>query len=485
MTTALPPPSLATRLRRYWVLALGLVLVSVAVAAVLGLTGDRRVSASSRLVLTTPSALDTVGVSAVNESTFLRYVKQRALVATSDAILQAVAKDLGNISVSDLRDAVTASAGASGDAVIITARADSADQAVKIANKVTDVYRRVSRERATAAYQRSLAVVAQKRKELVSAIGAEAAKDNRTVTLYDQQALAIQINQAKFGDGVTFADPATGESVTDPPSIWPWLLWGLLVGVLLALGAIWLRARGDRRVRTAEDVVAVLDAPLLGEVRFDEASLNPLDAPHSDFSAAWAALQERVSQGTVLVTGPSAFSGRTATALHLAAAAAHDGYQVLLIDTTQASDLSDAFELADVSVGFHHLVAGKSGLDQATYEVILGEESPGWVIPAGDVVALPPGVRRAEATEQVFSELGSRFDIIFVDTAPGLDSPVTAAVARLSRHVVLVAKFGENADRLGRFQRRLALFGHKADGVVLTRQGRARDSEEPMSVALS
>src|SRR5437870_283663 len=88
MKAVLPRPSLLGSAWRYRRMSAAIVVASVAVAGLLALLGDRRTTATASVELITPTGNDQVGVAASGtEPSFVRYVKQRAVVMTSDTVL--------------------------------------------------------------------------------------------------------------------------------------------------------------------------------------------------------------------------------------------------------------------------------------------------------------------------------------------------------------------------------------------------------------
>ncbi|MGN6606309.1 MAG: hypothetical protein ACTHMS_04780 [Jatrophihabitans sp.] len=471
------PSAPGSRVRHWRSYALSLLVVAVAVAVALGAWAltDRRVTASARLVLTTPTSLDQLGTSAVTDSVFARYAKQRAVFATSDSALAAVSAQVG-VSLNDLRDEVTVDPAGGGAVLLISAKAKSAELAVQIANAVLAVYQQQSLQQAQ---QRTAAVIA-----IINDDKAAALKGSSTLSPadqarigggYDNQILSAQIAQAKFGDGVTLADQASVDNVDQPSGPWLALGIGLVVGLVLAGLLVWLRGRRDHGIWSAHRAGDLIEAPLFGEVppsRTDP--LDPFEAPAPAYSSVWAGAQERISGGVVLVTGPGRSIGRTSIALQLAAAAGQDGHHVLLVDATRSRSLSECFDLHDVPTGFETLVAGGVTLARTTFQVIVGDSGTAWIIPAGEAAALPLGTHRGQATARVIEELRTRFDLIIIDTEDELESPVTTALSKSSDHVLLVVRVGTDAERVELFLRRLNLHGLQPDGFVFTHAGRGR-----------
>src|SRR5690606_40681947 len=108
------------------------VLLSVIVALIVGEPSRMQ----ARLALKTPDKAGVLGVES-GETAFARYATQRALFVTSDKVIAAAAKKLGAaVSKETLRNAVTAEASETGEALVLQVSADSPDEASRIIAEV-------------------------------------------------------------------------------------------------------------------------------------------------------------------------------------------------------------------------------------------------------------------------------------------------------------------------------------------------------------
>ena len=115
--------------------------------------------------------------------------------------------------------------------------------------------------------------------------------------------------------------------------------------------------------------------------------------------------------------------GKTTTAVNLAAGLARQGKQVVLIDADTQGQAAKALGCRPSS-GLAEVVNGETDLDSALYPA-----RPGlWLLSGGRSLA---GLKRmitrmdfgGERTiDEALSSLGSRFDYLLIDTAPGWDA---------------------------------------------------------------
>src|ERR1035438_10169073 len=183
---------------------------------------------------------------------------------------------------------------------------------------------------------------------------------------------------------VTVVTPALLPSTRAGTSKMVVLSLGAVLGLALGVGTAFVRDRFDDRVR--DDLEGCLDAPVLTAVPRVRRSAGPASvfrsAPHSRAAEAYRHLRVRLdsliaatdSQGkVVLVTGAQAGEGRTCVASNLAAALAHAGANVLLVDADlRHPSLSEVFHTSERR-GLIDLLAGGASLN----EVIVPTDLPG------------------------------------------------------------------------------------------------------------
>jgi len=139
---------------------------------------------------------------------------------------------------------------------------------------------------------------------------------------------------------------------------------------------------------------------------------------------------------TVAITSGKGGVGKTFVAANLAAALAHDGGRVLVMDADLGLANLDIILDLKPEATLHDVLMGSRRLD----EVIL--QAPGGfsVLPAGsgfaDYSKLNDDLRRR--LRGVFDELGGRYDFVLLDTGAGI-ADVVLYVASLADEVLVVA----------------------------------------------
>jgi capsular exopolysaccharide synthesis family protein len=228
---------------------------------------------------------------------------------------------------------------------------------------------------------------------------------------------------------------------------------GLIFGLGLACVRDWL----DPRLRTAEEIKAVLGMPILGMVPRMPENLAPavrgqklLLDPSSEAAEAYRALRTAIKFGvpdgrskTILITSPSSGDGKTTVASNLAIALAQVGKRVLLLDC----DLRHPRQHETFGIENHSGLADVLAHDLTTAEVAHKTVVPNLeIIPAGPTPENPADLLNTPRFIEIIEELTDRYDHVIVDTPPVMavtDARIVAASCDVS---VLVLR-ADRADR--------------------------------------
>ncbi|MQA07254.1 MAG: AAA family ATPase [Pseudonocardiaceae bacterium] len=495
-------PRILEALWRYRASSLLIVLAVMAVSFGVALLTSDASTARTRIVLKSPEEVTAAGVETTSESTFVRYVKQRALFLTSDRVLQRARKQLGGPeSLTELREGVTAEASEQGESIGLEVSAGSFERAATIANAITEAYREESLAESKASGDSALRTLDRQRREIMNSIeqqelngGGDTANTAATDTLSELSKLAsqIQVANSRFGDGVSFVDNAATDESNPLGGVLRDVAIGFVLGALIAGALAWLRADRDRRVRQADDVREVVDEPLLGEIETLQESqvmsLNLLSTPPlRSYQFVASGLRAMVERGVVVVTGTSEGQGSTTTTLQIASAAARDGLRVLIVDAAVRSNtLSRTLGMADISVGLATIATQQTPLDKCIRTVPLGGNVQLWAIPMGHYTAQTLDHFRTTLLEEAIGELKWSYDLVLVDAAPPSIAPETTSIIQQSDGVVVTVRRDCRVRALRRLREQLQLFGGTIAGYVFTfatsSRGSARvDAESTMT----
>jgi capsular exopolysaccharide synthesis family protein len=229
---------------------------------------------------------------------------------------------------------------------------------------------------------------------------------------------------------------------------------GAFLGLLLGVGAVYVRDRADDRVRDRSDLSQNLGAPTLVEIppvrKAAPAAFVFAQTPASRAAEAYRYLRVRIDdlssahagqghagQGyVVLVTGPRGGEGSTTVSNNLATALAQAGNKVLLVDG----------DVRNASLSALYGVAGRPGLT----DLITNTASVPQVAEITDVprlVLIPAGqpwdnsaeIIEPAALTHVFASFSGAVDVVVVDSGPILAVSDPIVLASVSDVVVIVA----------------------------------------------
>jgi polysaccharide biosynthesis transport protein len=253
--------------------------------------------------------------------------------------------------------------------------------------------------------------------------------------------------QAHDPMNVTLVTPATLPTAPAGVRLRILLPIGALLGLLLGIGAAFVRDHFDHRVRDREDLERCLDAQVLAAIPVARHSRDIFRRrPLSPAAESYRYLREHLNPlitsvpdggAVVLVAGAQADDGHTNVAANLATALAEPGARVLLVDADLwHPSLSAVFD-AGHRPGWSDLLAGRASLDEVAIPVprISGLR----LVTTGFVTAKSAEIFREARLAQVFRDMRAQADVVVVASPPVLEISHTIALVRVSDIVVMVA----------------------------------------------
>jgi len=294
---------------------------------------------------------------------------------------------------------------------------------------------------------------------------------------------------------VEVAMPATTPLTVSFPRFLIFGLGGCLLGLMGALGLVFLREVLDDRVRTPSDVARYLQLPLLGWApRYDEAELGQLEVAMISHTHPQALLSEAYRQvrtnlhfsapsdelKTLLVTSSSPGEGKTMTAVNLAITFAAEGRRVLLVDANfRRPALNRLFRREGAPRGLSNLLVGHcTGADIIAASEIENLE----VADAGPVPPNPAVLLSGERMKAFLESQRSYYDLVILDGPPVLLVTDARVLAGRADGTILVVDAGSGtrgmAQRMIRELRadKVNLVGVVLNGVLPQKGGYFRQT---------
>jgi len=219
-----------------------------------------------------------------------------------------------------------------------------------------------------------------------------------------------------------------------------------------------VREHFDVRVRDRADLERCLEAPVMAEIpRIRHRSVKPAfafsRAPLSAAAESYRYLRAHLAPliadtpgggAVLLVAGARPREGRTSTAANLAAALAHAGDTVLLVDADLRNPALDRLFETGERPGLTDLLAGRASLE----EVAVPTDVPGLrLVTAGTAPTGADSLDPARLNRAV-ARMRATANVIVIDSAPVLAVSDAVTLARASDLVLLVA----DVRRTGRQQ---------------------------------
>jgi capsular exopolysaccharide synthesis family protein len=293
----------------------------------------------------------------------------------------------------------------------------------------------------------------------------------------------MRLTAAQSADNViVFEEAQAPDEPVRPRKVMNTALAGT-VGMMLAVGAVFLVEYLDNTIKTSEDVSRELGLGtmgVIGQMAKGSDELITVSHPLSPVSEAFRVLRTNIRFSgvdkpirTLLVTSAGPTEGKSTTAANLAVAMAQAGLKVVVLD-------------ADLRRPRIHKVFGlhpRGGLTGSLLEGKMdGRLQPSQVeglavLPAGEHPPNPSELLGSRRLRELLDELARNADVVVIDSPPVLPVTDAAVLAREVDGVLLVIDAGETRREVARRAAEgLQQVGAHLIGVVLNKVPTRRGS---------
>ena len=258
-------------IRRHWLVATSIVIVCAVAGAVLAAMQPRHFTATTTVLVGPPVDMLPTAINMATEKE----------VARSPAVAERAVDMLGlQASAAEVLPRISLDVPVDSNILRISASADAPEDARRLANAMGQAYldfRRESSlngvEASTALIDERIAALTRRLRRLRSGDAVDAAERSKNRTEASVIHSEISILEQRIASSATtgivpgrIIAEATRPLEPSGPPVFASALFGAVVGLLLALGAVIAIESFDRRVRTTEEVQRAMRARILGEV---------------------------------------------------------------------------------------------------------------------------------------------------------------------------------------------------------------------------
>ena len=226
---------------------------------------------------------------------------------------------------------------------------------------------------------------------------------------------------------------------------------GLLAGLVLGIAAALARNALDVRVKSPEQLRALVDAPSLGAIAYDpDVPRRPLTVyadPQSPRSEAFRQLRTNLQfididnpRKVILVTSAMPSEGKTTTLINLALAISTTGSKVLVVEADlRRPRLSDLLGVERM-IGLTSVLSGRIDVSHA---IQAWGRSTVDILASGPLPPNPSELLASRHMKMLLERLRISYDVILIDTPPLLPVTDSAALAPSTDGAVMICRFNQ------------------------------------------
>jgi len=265
---------------------------------------------------------------------------------------------------------------------------------------------------------------------------------------------------------------------------------GLALGIVLGIGAAFVRQLLDNTVKDQLTLEQITDVGVVGNIplakeRRKQAAIS-FDTDNSSSAEAFRKLRTNLQflavdnpPRVILVTSSVPNEGKSVTALNIALALAEAEHQILLIDGDLRRPSLDTLLGLVGTVGFSTVLSGQITLADALQKTNVPNLT---VLTSGAIPPNPSELLGSFAAKKVLDDLRLHFGYVIIDSSPLLAVTDAAILAASADGVLIMARYGETKrEQLAYAVRSLGDVGAKLLGAVLTMTPARKNSSNDYS----
>ncbi len=221
-------------------------------------------------------------------------------------------------------------------------------------------------------------------------------------------------------------DPPKSEVKPFSPKKLVVYLFGLVAGLMIPLGLMYVKDILNDKIQTKEDITRFTGVPIIGEISHDEANDNMVvaNSSRSAISEQFRALRTNLSfffknadEKVILLTSSMSGEGKSFVAINLGQILALTNKKVLLMELDlRKPGLSVKLEIPN-PIGFTNYL---TNTDLTSNDIIkpLKLQENLFMVSSGPIPPNPAELLLSERTKMLMAELKQQFDYIIIDAPP-------------------------------------------------------------------
>jgi len=277
--------------------------------------------------------------------------------------------------------------------------------------------------------QRELALELNRQVSQYTLLRSEWEQSKKTCDILNDRIKELNVTEDAGVLNITVLEVARPADEPSEPQKARTMTVALLLGLMLGGGGAFLKDMMDHRIRSADELAALLHAPLLGTVpampkrySVSQRGRKVLSESHSNTAEAFRTIRTALffsvpqEQGRILhVTSAVAGEGKSTFVSNLAIAIAQSGQRVLIIDADLRRPTQHVIFGVNKESGLSAVLAGLRDIKQA---IIQTEVDGLYLLPCGPSVPDPSEILGRRAFETLLAQLVEEYDRILVDSPP-------------------------------------------------------------------
>lgn len=221
-------------------------------------------------------------------------------------------------------------------------------------------------------------------------------------------------------------DPPKSEVKPFSPKRMVVYLFGLVAGLVIPLGLMYVKDLLNDKIQTKEDIIRVTQVPIIGEISHDDGNDNMVvaNSSRSAISEQFRALRTNLSfffknndEKVMLLTSSMSGEGKSFVAINLGQILALTNKKVLLMELDlRKPGLSAKLEISN-PIGFTNYVTNPELTSSDIVKPLKIQENL-FVVSSGPIPPNPAELLLSERTKTLMQELKQQFDYIIIDAPP-------------------------------------------------------------------